>query len=60
MYISAETATLLGSGYVSVGTSIRSSVAVLAEISFRSPRKIIIFIIQKYINRIKVSKKQST
>ena len=31
--------------------------AVLAEISLRSPRKIFIFIIKKYIYRIKVSKK---
>ena len=34
-----------------------SSVAVLAEISFRSPRKMYIFIIQKRICRIKVSLK---
>ena len=33
------------------------SVAVLAEVSLSSPRKILIFIIKKYINRIKVSKK---
>ena len=35
-----------------------SSVAVLAEISLRSPRKLFIFIIKQYIFRIKVSKKQ--
>ena len=34
-----------------------TSVAVLAEISLRSPRKSFIFIIKKYIYRIKVSKK---
>ena len=34
-----------------------SSVAVLAEISLRSPRKIFVYIIKKYIDRIKVSKK---
>ena len=32
------------------------SVAVLAEISLKPPRKIFIFIIKKYIYRIKVSK----
>ena len=31
--------------------------AVLAEMSLRSPRKLFIFIIKKYISRIKVSKK---
>ena len=35
---------------------ISSSVAVLAEISLSSPRKLFIFIIKKYISRIKVSK----
>ena len=35
------------------------SVAVLAEISLRSPRKLFIFIINKYICRIKVSKNKS-
>ena len=35
-----------------------TSVAVLAEISLRSPRKLFIFIIEKYNYRIKVSKKQ--
>ena len=34
-----------------------TSVAVLAEISLRSPRKLFIFIIKKIIYRIKVSKK---
>ena len=34
-----------------------SSVAVLAEILLRSPWKIFIFIIKKYVYRIKVSKK---
>ena len=34
----------------------RTSVAVLAEIPLRSPRKLFIFIIKKYIYRIKVSK----
>ena len=34
----------------------RSSVAVLAEILLRSPQKIFIFIIKKYVYRIKVSK----
>ena len=34
-----------------------SSVAVLAEILLRSPRKLFIFIIKKYISRVKVSKK---
>ena len=33
------------------------SVAVLAEILLRSPRKIVIFIIKKYVLRIEVSKK---
>ena len=32
------------------------SVAVLAEISLRSPRKLFIFIIKKYFYRVKVSK----
>ena len=32
------------------------SVAVLAEISLSPPQKILIFIIKKYISRIKVSK----
>ena len=35
-----------------------TSVAVLAEISLRSPRKLFIFIIKKYIYRIEVSKNQ--
>ena len=34
------------------------SVAVLAEISFRSPRKIVIFMIKKISCRIKVSRKE--
>ena len=38
-------------------TSVRSSVAVLAEISLRSPRKLFIFIPKKIIYSIKVSKK---
>ena len=33
-----------------------TSVAVLAEMSLRSPRKLVIFIIKKYIYRIEVSK----
>ena len=32
------------------------SVAVLAEISLRPPQKVLIFIVKKYVNRIKVSK----
>ena len=36
----------------------QTSVAVLAEMSLRSPRKSFIFIIKKYICRVKVSKKQ--
>ena len=36
---------------------IYTSVAVLAEIPLKSPRKLFIFIIKKYIYRIKVSKK---
>ena len=39
------------------GDKVRAPVAVLAEISVRSPRKIIIFIIKKYVNRIKVNNK---
>ena len=34
-----------------------SSVAVLSKIPLRSPRKLFIFVIKKYIYRIKVSKK---
>ena len=36
-----------------------TSVAVLAEISIRSPRKLFIFNIKKYIFRIKVSRKKT-
>ena len=35
---------------------VESSVAVLAEITLRSPQKIFILIIKKYIYRIKVKK----
>ena len=36
---------------------VEGSASFLAEISLRSPRRLFIFIIQKYIFRIKVSKK---
>ena len=35
---------------------VQSSVAVLAEISLKSPRKLFIFVIKKHIYRIKISK----
>ena len=54
--ISAKPATLVpASMQVCVGL-VRGSVAVLAEILLRSPRKLVIFIIKKYIYSIKVSK----
>ena len=37
--------------------ALTTSAAVLAEISLKSPRKIFVFIIKKFIYRIKVSKK---
>ena len=40
-----------------VASVVTTSVAVSAEISLRSPRKLFIFTIKKYIYRIKVSKK---
>ena len=40
-----------------ISCALAASVAVLAEISLRSPRKLFIFIIKKIIYRIKVSKK---
>ena len=44
--------------HMSTYDKVRFSVAVLAEISLRSPRKLFLFIIKKIIFRIRVSQKK--
>ena len=49
---------IVGDDLLHIPPSVLTSVAVLGEISLRSPRKLFIFIIRKFFFMIKVSKKQ--